>query len=48
MTDAGTVNILVWICTVGNLILIALIVFLIVMWVKKKDKKSQAEKTENN
>ena len=39
MTDAGTVNILSWISTFVNLILIALIVFLVVMWVKKKESK---------
>ena len=46
MTDVGTVNILASLSTIGNIILYALIAFLIVMWVKKKDKKSQAEKTD--
>ena len=48
MTDTGTVSILAWLTTVGNIILYALIIFLVVMWVKKKDKNSQKDKTENN
>ena len=48
MTDVGTVNILASLSTIGNIILYALIIFLIVMWVKKKDKNSQKDKTENN
>lgn len=48
MTDTGTVNTLAWLTTVGNIILYALIIFLVVMWVKKKDKNSQKDKTENN
>ena len=48
MTDTGTVNTLAWLTTIGNIILIALIIFLVVMWVKKKDKNSQKDKTENN
>ncbi len=46
MTDTGTVSILAWLTTVGNIILYALIIFVIVMWVKKKDRKSQKEKTD--
>ena len=48
MTDVSTVNILASLSTIGNIILYALIIFLIVMWVKKKDKNSQKDKTENN
>ena len=48
MTDVGAVNILASLSTIGNIILYALIAFLIVMWVKKKDKNSQKDKTENN
>lgn len=48
MTDTVSVNILAWMCTAANIILIALIIFVIVMWVKKKDKSSQKNKTENN
>ena len=48
MTDTVSVNILAWMCTAVNIILIALIVFLVVMWIKKKDRQSQADKTENN
>ena len=48
MTDAITVNILAGLTTVVNLILYALIVFLVVMWIKKKDRQSRADKTENN
>ena len=36
MTDAGTVNILSWISTFVNLILIALIPVLCVTWIKIK------------
>ena len=46
MTDADTVNTLAWLTTVGNIILYALIIFLVVMWVKKKDRKSQKDKTD--
>ena len=46
MTDTGTVSILAWLTTVGNIILYALIIFLVVMWVKKKDRQSRADKTE--
>ncbi|QTE73986.1 hypothetical protein JS518_14000 [Clostridiales bacterium FE2010] len=46
MTDTVSVNILAWMCTAVNIILIALIVFLVVMWIKKKDRKSRADKTE--
>ncbi|QUC66362.1 hypothetical protein [Aristaeella hokkaidonensis] len=48
MTDTGTVNTLAWLTTVGNIILYALIIFLVVMWVKQKDRQSRADKTENN
>ena len=48
MTDTVSVNILAWMCTAVNIILIALIVFLVVMWIKKKDKHSRTDKTENN
>ena len=48
MTDTVSVNILAWMCTAVNIILIALIVFLVVMWIKKKDRKSRTDKTENN
>ncbi len=48
MTDTVSVTILTWMCTAANIILIALIVFLVVMWIKKKDRKSQKDKTENN
>ena len=48
MTDTVSVTILTWLCTAANIILIALIIFLVVMWVKKKDKSSQKDKTENN
>ena len=48
MTDTVSVNILAWMSTAVNIILIALIVFLVVMWIKKKDRKSQKDKTENN
>ncbi len=44
MTDTVSVTILTWMCTAANIILIALIVFLVVMWIKKKDKNSQKEK----
>ncbi|QTE70053.1 hypothetical protein JRC49_09560 [Clostridiales bacterium FE2011] len=46
MTDADTVNTLAWLTTVGNIILYALIIFVIVMWVKQKDRKSQKDKTD--
>ena len=46
--DVNTVNILGWLTTVVNIILYALIIFVIVMWVKQKDRKSQKDKTENN
>ena len=36
MTDAGTVNMLSWISTIVNLILIALIPVLCVTWIKIK------------
>lgn len=48
MTDTVSVNILAWMCTAVNIILIALIVFLVVMWIKKKDRQSRTDKTENN
>ena len=48
MTDTVSVNILAWMCTAVNIILIALIIFVIVTWVKQKDRKSQKDKTENN
>ena len=46
MTDASTVNILAGLTTVVNLILYALIVFLVVMLIKKID--SRTDKTENH
>ena len=46
MTDTVSVNILAWMSTAANIILIALIIFLVVMWVKKKDRQSRADKTE--
>ena len=46
MTDTVSVTILTWLCTAANIILIALIIFLVVMWVKKKDRQSRADKTE--
>ena len=46
MTDAITVNILAGLTTVVNLILYALIVFLVVMLIKKID--SRTDKTENH
>ena len=46
MTDTVSVNILAWMCTAVNIILIALIVFLVVMWIKKID--SRTDKTENH
>lgn len=46
--DVNTVNILGWLTTVVNIILYALIIFVIVTWVKQKDRKSQKDKTENN
>ena len=46
MTDTNTVSLLAGLSTVVNVILIALIVFLVVMWIKTKD--SQTNKTENH
>ena len=46
MTDTVSVNILAWMSTAANIILIALIVFLVMMWIKKKDRQSRADKTE--
>ena len=46
MTDTNTVNLLAWFSTVVNVILIALIVFLVVMLIKKID--SRTDKTENH
>ena len=46
MTDTNTVSLLAGLSSVVNIILYALIIFVIVMWVKQKDRKSQKEKTD--
>lgn len=46
MTGADTVSVLSWISFSVNLILIALIVFLCVMWIRTK-KSSGTDKTES-
>ncbi len=46
MTDANTVSFLAGLSSVANIILYALIIFVIVMWVKQKDRKSKKEKTD--
>lgn len=40
MTGANTVSILSWISVTVNLILIALIVFLVVSWIRKTDSRT--------